>query len=87
MTAILKVNKDQNKTLRWIQKACSTDSMREILHGAHFTNRATVACDGYRLHATPKATFGLNGEHTDETLDFGKFAAATENIVGEQIEG
>jgi len=48
---LVSLTKTGNKALRWVTKAVTKDYDRPVLQCVS-QNGATVACDGYRLHAT-----------------------------------
>lgn len=50
---IIKGDKHESALIRWVQKAQSKDSARQVLTGMLVKNGNIVACDGYRIHATP----------------------------------
>jgi len=49
----IKPNKEETKLLNWLNKARSTDPMRDTLSSIQVKNGVTVAVDGYRIHFIP----------------------------------
>ena len=49
----IKPNKEETKLLNWLNKARSTDPMRDTLSSIQVKNGVTVATDGYRMHFIP----------------------------------
>ena len=49
----IKPNKEETKLLNWLNKARSTDPMRDTLSSIQVKNGVTVAADGCRIHFIP----------------------------------
>jgi hypothetical protein len=49
----IKPNKEETKLLNWLNKARSTDPMRDTLSSIQVKNGVTVAVDGMRMHFIP----------------------------------
>ena len=79
---IVKVDKEENRALRWVLKA-SADKDRPALDGANVASEAIVASDGHRVHAAPLPA-GL--EPDQGTLHFGRVPASATELETEPVQ-
>lgn len=85
ITHIVELDKADNQTIRWLQKAAASKSdNRPILQGV-YVDGAMLTADGFRIHAAPRPDTldDLEGK----ILDFGKVPARAELVKAEEVEG
>jgi len=81
---IIEGTKEESRLIRWLQKAQSDDAARPILTGLHVTEDYVIACDGFRLHATPTPLCLqlARDKQVKGKVPAGDFAANMEEVEG-----
>lgn len=69
--------------IRWVSKAREKGGTRPQLSGLYIDG-AMVACDGFRMHATP-VPYVLPDELHGKTVDFGKVTATTDVAEAQEV--
>jgi len=85
---IVRITKEENRSLRWAAKAATTDADRPILQGLNVSDEAIIGCDTFRLHAVqPIADAPQHNGSGSVTLQFGKIPASASILEAEPVEG
>ena len=82
----LKIDKEANATLRWVQKAINRRGIPRLA-GTRFEGAALIATDGKRIHAAKRPAFEVvDGELSDGQYQ-GKVASSAHLVELDPVEG